>query len=185
MWFAPKIATVHRRADAAAAAPRLRRHRALPRERRDRDAVLHPAVADHVGLPHAVPRRRAVRPRRSAGSARCATTTPCPWSQSLHQLWPHTALGLACLGDRSPRPIRPRIPYALLLAGGPALSIPLAVVTARPAVGAALARIGIGRLPEETAPPRRARRAGAAGARGRRAAAGLRPCCNGFAPRAG
>jgi membrane glycosyltransferase len=45
------------------------------------------------------------------------------------------------------------IPYALLLAGGPALSIPLAVITAMPAVGTALARIGIGRLPEETAPP--------------------------------
>ena len=40
-----------------------------------------------------------------------------------------------------------------LLAGGPALSIPLAVFTARPAFGRFLTRIGIGRLPEETAPP--------------------------------
>ncbi len=75
-----------------------------------------------------------------------------PWSQSLHQLWPHTALGFASLGL-----VAATHPgafwYAFLLAGGPALSIPLAVLTARPAVGIFLARIGIGRLPEETAPP--------------------------------
>jgi membrane glycosyltransferase len=34
-----------------------------------------------------------------------------------------------------------------------ALSIPLAVVTAWPAVGRTFARIGVGRLPEETEPP--------------------------------
>jgi membrane glycosyltransferase len=75
-----------------------------------------------------------------------------PWSLALRQLWPHTALGvgtLAILACTHPA----AIPYALLLAGGLALSVPLAVFTARPAVGTALARIGIGRLPEETAPP--------------------------------
>ncbi len=36
---------------------------------------------------------------------------------------------------------------------GLALSIPFAVITAMPRVGRALARIGIGRLPEETEPP--------------------------------
>ena len=46
------------------------------------------------------------------------------------------------------------IPYALFVAGGPLLSIPLAVVTASPALGRAMVRIGLGRLPEETAPPR-------------------------------
>ena len=45
------------------------------------------------------------------------------------------------------------IPFALFIAGGPLLSIPLAVVTASPAVGRALVRVGLGRLPEETAPP--------------------------------
>ena len=76
-----------------------------------------------------------------------------PWSLALRQLWPHTALGvttLAILAATHPA----AIPYALLLAAGPALAVPLAVVTAWPAVGAALARIGIGRLPEETEPPR-------------------------------
>ena len=74
------------------------------------------------------------------------------WSQALRQLWPHTVLGagpLVLLAVTHPS----AIPYALLLAGGPALAIPLAVITAKPAVGTALARIGIGRLPEETAPP--------------------------------
>jgi membrane glycosyltransferase len=75
-----------------------------------------------------------------------------PVSLAARQLWPHTALGLACLALlAATHPAA--IPYALLIAGGPALSIPLAVITARPAVGAVLARIGLGRLPEETAPP--------------------------------
>jgi membrane glycosyltransferase len=74
------------------------------------------------------------------------------WSQALQQLWPHTVLGLGplvLLAATHPS----AIPYALLLAGGPALAIPLGVITAIPAAGTALARIGIGRLPEETAPP--------------------------------
>jgi membrane glycosyltransferase len=45
------------------------------------------------------------------------------------------------------------IPYALPLAAGLALSIPLAVLTASRAVSAAVMRLGIGRLPEETAAP--------------------------------
>src|SRR2546421_7141420 len=57
-----------------------------------------------------------------------------PWSHSLHQLWPHTAIGFACLGLISAtHPVA--FSYAFLLAGGPALSIPLAVFTARPALG--------------------------------------------------
>jgi membrane glycosyltransferase len=75
-----------------------------------------------------------------------------PWSTALRQLWPHTAIGLgaiAMLATTHPA----AIPYALFLAGGPALSIPFAVITAMPGVGRALTRIGIGRLPEETEPP--------------------------------
>ena len=155
MWFAPKIATVHRRADAAGAAPRLRRHRALPRQRRDRDGVLPAAVADHVGLPHAVPGRPAVRPRhrldrpgarrprRPRGRSRCASCgrTRC--------------LGVAALAL-----------LAVTASGGPASYVRCcspAALRCRsrspssprwPRLGTALARIGIGRLPEETAPPR-------------------------------
>ncbi len=75
-----------------------------------------------------------------------------PWSVAFKQLWPHTALGLASIAVLAgTHPVA--IPYALLIAGGPALAIPLCVVTAWPSLGSALARIGIGRLPEETAPP--------------------------------
>ena len=42
------------------------------------------------------------------------------------------------------------IAFALLYS---TLAVPLAVFTALPWLGAALARIGLGRLPEETAPP--------------------------------
>jgi membrane glycosyltransferase len=41
----------------------------------------------------------------------------------------------------------------LLLAAGPAMAVPFAVVTALPALGELAARIGVGRLPEETATP--------------------------------
>jgi membrane glycosyltransferase len=45
------------------------------------------------------------------------------------------------------------IPYALFLAAGLAFAIPFAIVTAWPAFGALAARVGIGRLPEETTRP--------------------------------
>jgi membrane glycosyltransferase len=74
------------------------------------------------------------------------------WTESFKQLWPHTVLGfgiLALLAATHPS----GIPYALLLAAGPALAVPLAVISAWPSVGRALTRLGIGQLPEETAPP--------------------------------
>jgi membrane glycosyltransferase len=77
-----------------------------------------------------------------------------PWSVAFKQLWPHTALGLTCLALlAATHPVAAIYAFALL-AGGLAVSIPFAVVTAMPSVGLALARIGIGRLPEESAPPK-------------------------------
>jgi membrane glycosyltransferase len=75
-----------------------------------------------------------------------------PWSLAVREFWPHTLLGLAplaLLAATAPS----AIPYALLLAGGPLLSIPLAVLTAAPAAGHALIAAGIDRLPEEIVPP--------------------------------
>jgi membrane glycosyltransferase len=75
-----------------------------------------------------------------------------PLALAARNFWPHTVFGwgaIAVLAATYPA----AIPYALCIVGGPAISIPLAVVTAMPAVGNALTRIGIGRLPEETAPP--------------------------------
>jgi membrane glycosyltransferase len=74
------------------------------------------------------------------------------WGEAFKQLWPHAALGfgiIALLWATHPS----AIPYALLLAAGPALAIPMAVISAWPSVGHVLTRLGIGRLPEETAPP--------------------------------
>jgi membrane glycosyltransferase len=75
-----------------------------------------------------------------------------PPALALRNLWPHTLFGCSTLGLLAmTHPAA--IPYALFLAAGLALAIPLAVVTAWPSLGIAFARIGIGRLPEETAPP--------------------------------
>jgi membrane glycosyltransferase len=75
-----------------------------------------------------------------------------PWSLAARQLWPQTVLGLAVVLVLAAT-VPSAIPYVFFIAGGPLLAIPLAVVTAMPAVGRALVRIGLGRLPEETAPP--------------------------------
>jgi membrane glycosyltransferase len=75
-----------------------------------------------------------------------------PFTLALHNLWPHTLLGCAGLGLLAiTQPSA--IPYALFLAGGPALAIPFAIATASPRLGSLAARLGIGRLPEETNQP--------------------------------
>jgi membrane glycosyltransferase len=75
-----------------------------------------------------------------------------PFTLALRNLWPHTLLGCAALGLLAmTQPAA--IPYALFLAGGPALAIPFAMLTAQPRLGSVAARIGIGRLPEETLRP--------------------------------
>ena len=75
-----------------------------------------------------------------------------PLGLALRNLWPHTLLGCATLGILAmTQPAS--IPYALFLAGGPALAIPFAMVTAWPSLGSTFARIGIGRLPEQTTAP--------------------------------
>ena len=75
-----------------------------------------------------------------------------PFTLALHNLWPHTLLGCAALGLLAiTQPAA--IPYALFLAGGPVLAVPFAMMTAWPLFGSIAARIGIGRLPEETARP--------------------------------
>ena len=75
-----------------------------------------------------------------------------PFTLALHNLWPHTLFGCAALGLLAmTQPAA--IPYALFLAGGPALAIPFAMMTAWPRLGRLAARIGIGRLPEETTRP--------------------------------
>ena len=75
-----------------------------------------------------------------------------PFAQAVQSLWPHTLLGCAMLGLlATTQPAA--LPYALFLAGGPALSIPFAMITAWPSLGRLVARVGVGRLPEETIAP--------------------------------
>ena len=69
----------------------------------------------------------------------------------LRKLWPQTLLGCASIGILAAT-VPAAIPYALLIAGGLALAVPFAVVTAYAPVGNALVRLGVGRLPEETSP---------------------------------
>jgi membrane glycosyltransferase len=71
-----------------------------------------------------------------------------PWRVAVRRLWPQTALGsgvLAALAGHAPT----AIPAASIVAAGLVFAIPLAVLTALPTFGRALARFGIGRLPEE------------------------------------
>jgi membrane glycosyltransferase len=75
-----------------------------------------------------------------------------PLSLAFRYLWPHTLLGLATVTVLA-LTVPTAIPYALFIAAGPLLSIPLAVITARPGLGRAMIASGLGRLPEETAPP--------------------------------
>jgi membrane glycosyltransferase len=75
------------------------------------------------------------------------------WMTAFAKLWPQMLLGVAGLAVIAlTHPAA--LPYVFfLVAGGPALAVPLCVVTSWPSVGLALQRIGIGRLPEETEPP--------------------------------
>jgi membrane glycosyltransferase len=90
---------------------------------------------------------------RSVGwTAQARDDHEVPLWLAARQLWPQTLLGLwtmAVLGSTVPA----AIPYALFIAGGLAVSIPFAVLTAAPGLGRALVRVGFCRLPEETARP--------------------------------
>jgi membrane glycosyltransferase len=75
-----------------------------------------------------------------------------PWMIAARCFWPHAVLGWSSiLVLLATHPAA--IPYALLIAAGPALAVPLAVLSALPGAGRLLSRAGLGQLPEETAPP--------------------------------
>ena len=75
-----------------------------------------------------------------------------PFGLACRALWPHTLVGVGVILLLAlTHPVA--IPYALPLAAGLALSIPLAVITAARPFSDALMRLGVGRLPEETAAP--------------------------------
>jgi membrane glycosyltransferase len=110
-------------------------------------------VAPMMWVSHTLFLIRLLFGRRTVGwGAQARDDHEVPWSLALRQFWPQTLVGLAplvLLAVAAPS----AIPYALLIAGGPLLSIPFAVVTASPAFGRTLIALGIDRLPEEILPP--------------------------------
>jgi membrane glycosyltransferase len=75
-----------------------------------------------------------------------------PIAAAIEQFWPQTLVGFGTITVLA-LTVPSAIPYALLIAGGLLLSVPLAVLTATPDLGRMLLRCGLGRLPEETSPP--------------------------------
>lgn len=75
-----------------------------------------------------------------------------PFGFALRRLWTQTVLGVAGFAwflSVAPGALAYAIPFITPLA----FSVPFALLTAHPAFGRVLTRIGIGRLPEEMAPP--------------------------------
>jgi membrane glycosyltransferase len=109
-------------------------------------------VAPIMWVSHSVFLARLVFGRTIEWGVQARDDHEVPWSLAFRHFWPQTLIGLVplfVLAISAPS----AIPYAFLLAGGPLLSIPLAVATAAPALGRVLIAIGLDRLPEETLPP--------------------------------
>jgi len=151
MWFAPKIATV---ADVLAR-PDLRR--GFGGGGRFLLSVAGETVFSLLLVPiqwfsHTALLLRLPFGGTPAWGAQARDAHRVPLVHAALRFWPQTLTGLASLGVLAVR--NPAaLPYALLIAGGLATAIPLAVISALPWLGRALARLGLGRLPEETAPP--------------------------------
>ena len=154
MWFAPKIATVID----VLCRPALRRGfggtAAISAASVVAETIFWLLLSPIMWVCHTLFfARPAVRPRRRLGRARSATITRLAGRPRSRKLWPQTLLGVAGLAVVALTHLA-ALPYVFfLVAGGPALAVPLCVITSWPSVGLALQRIGIGRLPEETAPP--------------------------------
>jgi membrane glycosyltransferase len=152
MWFAPKIATV---IDVLLRSPLrksfgggLRFVASIATE-----TLFFLMLAPIMWFAHTLFLARLLSGRSIGWGAQARDDHGVSWSLAAQQLWPHTLLGASTLGLLAIT-VPGAIPYALFVAGGPLLSIPLAVITSWPSLGRAMVRIGLGRLPEETAPPR-------------------------------
>jgi membrane glycosyltransferase len=151
MWFAPKIATIID----VLARPSLRQ--SFGGGLRFLAGVVVETIFTLMLLPimwfgHTMFLIRLLTGRKVGWTAQARDDHQVSWAIATRQLWPQTVLGwvvLLVLGATVPA----AIPYALFIAGGLALSIPLAIATTMPAAGPVMVRIGLCQLPEETAPP--------------------------------
>jgi membrane glycosyltransferase len=151
MWFAPKIATVLD----VVSRPKLRRSfggagRFVAST--ITETIFFLMLSPIMWVGHTMFLAGLLLGRRLGWSGQARDDHSVPWSDAAKQLWPHTLLGWFCILVLA-YTVPAAIPYALFIAAGPALSIPLAVITSWPSVGRALMRAGIGALPEENAPP--------------------------------
>ncbi|MCC6891138.1 MAG: glucans biosynthesis glucosyltransferase MdoH [Hyphomicrobiales bacterium] len=150
MWFAPKIATV------IDVLTRSELRRSFGGGIRFLAGVLMETVFFLLLMPimwfsHTVFLARLLTGRSIGWGVQARDDRRVPWSSAARQLWPHTLAGAACTALLAlTEPVA--LPYALFLAGGPLLSIPFAVLTAAPQFGRLTVRLGLGRLPEESAP---------------------------------
>jgi membrane glycosyltransferase len=151
MYFAPKIATVLE----VLRQPDLRRAFGGPLRflaSVATETVFFILLAPIMWFEHTVCLLRLLFGKTSGWSAQLRDDHTVPLTLACRHLWPQTVVGLGSivlLGFTQPA----AIPYALFIAAGLALSVPLAVITALPDLGRALTRWGLGRLPEETDPP--------------------------------
>ncbi|MEZ5788092.1 MAG: glucans biosynthesis glucosyltransferase MdoH [Xanthobacteraceae bacterium] len=151
MWFAPPIAT----AIDVLLHPRERRSFGGPwRFAASVIAMLgfNLLLAPVMWLAHTISLAGLVFGREPAWGGQRRDEHAVPLSLAMCRLWPQTLLGwaaIAIVGLTHPE----ALPYVLVLAAGLVLAVPLAVVTARPGFGRLLMRLGLGRLPEEVAPP--------------------------------
>ena len=151
MWFAPKIATVID----VVSRPALRRSfggAARFIASTITETIFFLMLSPIMWVGHTMFLAGLVLGRRLGWTAQARDDHSVPWSDAAKQLWPHTLVGwfsILVLAFTVPA----AIPYALFIAAGPALSIPLAVITSWPSIGRMLMRAGLGALPEENTPP--------------------------------
>ena len=151
MWFAPKIATVLD----VISRPALRRAFGGPVRfvaSVVTETIFFLMLSPIMWVGHTMFLTGLVLGRKIGWGGQARDDHAVSWADAARVLWPHTLIGCGCILVLAVT-VPSAIPYALFIAGGPALSIPLAVITSWPAVGRALMRAGIGALPEENAPP--------------------------------
>jgi membrane glycosyltransferase len=151
MWFAPQIATA---IDVLVHPPLRRAFGGAWRFAPSVAAVLcfNLVLAPIMWLSHAIFLAGLPFGRETAWASQCRDDHAIPPRLAFQLLWPQTLLGwgaitLVALTHSA------ALPYVLALAGGPALAVPFAVLTARPEFGRFMIWARLAALPEEFAPP--------------------------------
>jgi membrane glycosyltransferase len=151
MWFAPKVATV---TDNLTRAPTRIAYGGAVRFLAGvlMETIFFILLSPIQWMSHTIMLARLIFGRPVGWAGQLRHDHAVPFGQACRRFWPHTLLGLAALiALAATHPTA--VPVAMLIAGGLALSIPLAVITSSPAINRLMLGAGLCRLPEETAPP--------------------------------